>query len=330
MPAALVPAASAFNRGEFKKALGLVQDVISGGAATGQAYLLRARCHLALNEEEAAMGDLRRAIEASPDLVEAHVRLARLLSKRGLWQVAAARYQAALDIAPDNREALQGLARLYRDNGHRRRAIELLEAAPSSSSDAGIVLMLADLYAQEGDEAGAQSAYLRAVTLSDGEGKAVALERLGDFYVSIRRHRDALTCYLKAAQLSLNRSTVARRRYEEVMSAADSAVLDEMTASWDAFASYVDDGDGERELVFIRMAQARAHVDEAMRFADSIVPPDELKSQHARRKFAYSLVYEAMVTALSYLDLGGEDMLNRARKRHDEAVAEFERLSGGR
>ena len=86
----------------------------------------------------------------------------------------------------------------------------------------------------------------------------------------------------------------------------------------------------ERELVFIRMAQARAHVDEAMRFADSIVPPDELKSQHARRKFAYSLVYEAMVTALSYLDLGGEDMLNRARKRHDEAVAEFERLSGGR
>lgn len=110
------------------------------------------------------------------------------------------------------------------------------------------------------------------------------------------------------------------------MRAADNTVLDELNASWAEFSAFAKDGDGERELVFTRMVAARAHVDEAMRFADSILAPEDLRTQHARRQFAYSLAFEATVTALSYLDLGGASMRERAFQGYQEAVAEFERL----
>ena len=115
-----------------------------------------------------------------------------------------------------------GLARLYRDNGHRQKAINLLEAAEAASSDPGLLMLLGDLHALNGSDVEAQAAYLRAMAAGDEpDTKAVALERLGDFYVKLHRHREALTCYLQAAQLNPTRTSVVTRRYAEVMSAAD-------------------------------------------------------------------------------------------------------------
>lgn len=324
----LEPAAVAFNRGRYREALALLQPLIAAGTDTARAYLLRARCELALNNPEAALDDLRRAVQADPNLVEAHLRLGRLLAERGLWQAAADSYKAALNLQPDDREARLALARLYRDHGHRQRALELLEAAPSSG-DAGMLLLQAELYALQGDEVRAESTFQRALAASSGDTQAVVLEKLGDFYVSLRRHREALTCYLQAAQLNPARGTLARRRYDELMRAADNTVCDELTASWAEFAAFVRDGQGERELLFARMATARAHLDEAMRFADSIIAPDEVRAIHARRQFAYSVAYEATVTALSYIDLGGTEMRERAVERYQQALAEFARLREG-
>ena len=325
-PSPLAPALAAFERGAYQDALGLVMKAIQEGGATGEAYLLRARCHLALQDQDAAVEDLRAAVERSPELVEAQVRLARILADRGLWQESAEHYQTALEAQPAEREALLGLARLYRDHGHRQRAIDLLEGSEATATDAGATVLLGDLYAANGDDVAAQVAYLRAVALSDAEGKAATLEHLGDFYVKLRRHRDALTCYLQAAQLNPTRNSIVRRRYEEVMSAADSTVYDELTRSSQEFEAFVTDGNGERELVFASLSAARAQIEEALRFADGITPPDAVAARHARRQFAYSLAFEATVTALSFVDVGGAELRDRALARYKDALAEFEGL----
>ncbi len=324
----LTEAVAVFNRGEHKEALGLIRAVLGAGGADGEAYLLQARCHLALHEEEEALSALRRAVDAAPDMVEARIRLARVFGRRGLWQAAAEHYEVALELAPDDRQALLGLARLYRDNGHRQKAIDILQNTESAASDAGALMLLGDLFAANGADVDAQGAYLRAMALSDDESKAVALERLGDFYVGRHRHRDALTCYLQAAELNPTRSSVVTRRYEEVMAAADETVYGELTEAWGTFESFVRDGEGERELIFERMAICRAHVEEAVQFADSIAAPEAMQTEHARRQFAYSLAFEAAVTSLSYLDLGGDQMRDRALTRCREAIAELEGLRG--
>jgi tetratricopeptide (TPR) repeat protein len=328
-PGPLSDAIAVFNRGDYKQALALINDAMARVGPSGEAYLLRARCYLALQDQDAAMSELQRAIDIAPELIEARLRLARLQARRGLWQMAAALYEEALDIAPDDREALLGLARLYRDNGHRQKAIDLLTGAEAASSDAGLLMLLGDLYALNSNDVEAQAAYLRAMALGDDpDAKAVALERLGDFYVKLHRHRDALTCYLQAAQLNPTRTSVVTRRYVEVMSAADRTVYDELTEAWVGFEAFVRDGSGEREIVYQRMAACRGHVQEAMRFADGITPPEEMRGVHARRQYAYSLAYEAAVTALSYLDLDGGEMRDRAMARCDEAIKELERLRG--
>ena len=65
-----------------------------------------------------------------------------------------------------------------------------------------------------------------------------------------------------------------------------------------------------------------------MNFADGIMPPEEMGSVHARRQYAYSLAYEAAVTGLSYLDLDGTEMRDRAMARCREAINELESLRG--
>ena len=112
------------------------------------------------------------------------------------------------------------------------------------------------------------------------------------------------------------------------MSAADRTVYDELTEAWVGFEAFVRDVSGERELIYLRMAACCGHVQEAMNFADGIMPPEEMGSVHARRQYAYSLAYEAAVTGLSYLDLDGAEMRERSMARCREAIKELESLRG--
>ncbi|HUS79939.1 MAG TPA: hypothetical protein VM283_01650, partial [Armatimonadota bacterium] len=92
------------------------------------------------------------------------------------------------------------------------------------------------------------------------------------------------------------------------------------------FEAFVTDGNGERELVFASLSAARAQIEEALRFADGITPPEAVAARHARRQFAYSLAFEATVTALSFVDVGGAELRDRALARYKDALAEFEGL----
>lgn len=323
----LAAAEEAYEGGNLDAASSLLGDYQREHGASGRAHFLRAKLSLARLEHDRALDHLERAVALDPELVEARVWLARLLAERGLWQKSIEQYERSLEGDPTNLEALLGLARVYRDHGHRRRAIRLLrEADDAGQSDPSLLMMLGDLYVAEGEVELAERAFLRTASGETGERRAAALERLGDLYVELRRHRDALSCYLEAAELNPSRASMAQRRYREVMAAADGSVHDALTSGWSVFEDFAESGIGQRELVYRHLSEVQAQLDEALRYADGIRPPAALQADHARRQLAYSLAVEATVSALSYLDLGEESMLERATARHGEALAEFRRL----
>lgn len=324
---ALAEAEAAYDDGRLEDAAALLSASLREHGASGRAYYLRARLALARQDRDAAIGDLKRAVAIDPSLVNAEVWLARLLVEQGLWQAAQQYYQRAVETDPTHVEALLGLARLYRDHGHRRRAIKLLTEADDLGQTApSLLMLLAELHGDEGNVELAERYFARAAAAASGDQKAVAWERLGDLYVSLHRHREALTCYVKAAELNPSRASMVERRYSEVMTAADGAVHEALTATWSAFEDFAHDGIGEREIIYRRLSEMHAQLAEALRFAESINPPGDLSERHVNRQFAYSLAVEASVLAMSWLDLGDDSMLERAEEVRADAVTQFGRL----
>ncbi len=317
----------AYENGNLDAARSLLADYVEERGPSSRTHFLRARLSLAAQQRDDAIDHLEQAVALEPGFVEARVWLARLLAERGLWQKAIEQYERALESDPLDLEALLGLARLYRDHGHRRQAISLLrEADDAGQHDPSLLMLLGALQGHEDNVELAERYFLRAASQTSGERRAAALERLGDLYVGIDRHREALRCYLQAAELNPSRTSMVKRRYREVMTAADGAVHDALTSGWSAFQDFVENDIGEREVVYRTLTEVSAQLREALRFADSVKPPDDLKAEHARRQLAYSLAAEAAVSALSYLDIGNESMLKRATSGQGEALAEFQRL----
>ncbi len=326
----LIAARNAYSDGHHELAYELLSEYAEQHGPTPEYFMLRARLNIASQRPEDAIGDLRRVIDVSPEHVEARVWLGRLLSDQGLWQQAVSHYQAALESDPTRLDALLGLARLWRDHGHRGRAIELLAGAyAQGQTDPSLLALLAELHELEGDTDIAEQYYLEAAQRADEDEAAAVLERLGDLYASQQRHREALSCYSQAATLNPSRAGMVERRYAEVMRAADNAVYEALTSGWSVWEDYVTAGVGERELVFRELAHLQRQVKEAMLLADSVTPPGDARADHARRQFAYSVAVEAMLAALTHLDLGREDMRQRALERRNEALAELQALRGG-
>ncbi len=317
----------AYEEGRLSDAEALLDVSLRETGASGAAYYLRARLSLAGRDRDAAIADLRRAVALDASLVEARVWLGRLLADQGLWQDARDHYEQAVEADPTHVEAVLGLARLYRDHGHRRKAVALLTEAIDRGQEApGVLMLLAELHGRGGKVELAERYFVRAADAAEGEQEAVAWERLGDLYVELNRHPEALTCYVKAAEVSPSRTSMVERRYTEVMTAADGAVHEALTATWSAFEDYAESGIGQREMVYRRMSEMRTQLEEAMQFVESINPPGDLSARHIERQFAYSLAVEASVLALTWLDLGDDSMLGRAGEVHADAVAQFQRI----
>ncbi|MGD9497875.1 MAG: tetratricopeptide repeat protein, partial [Armatimonadota bacterium] len=193
-------------------------------------------------------------------------------------------------------------------------------------ADPALLMLLAELHELEGDAEAAERYLQQAATVATGERGATILEQLGDLHAARGEHREALAYYLAAAERSPSHAAMLQRRYREVMAAADSSVQDALTTGWSAFADYVHNGVGEREVVYGGLSQVRAQLEEALRFVDGVHPPEQVRAEHVRRQFAYSLAVEATVAALSYVDLGTEGMMERAELRQREALAELSAL----
>ncbi|NLO08239.1 MAG: tetratricopeptide repeat protein [candidate division WS1 bacterium] len=326
----LAPVLEALASGELERARALIAQHVAAHGSSAETHYLTGRVAVGELRRDDAVEDFRRAVALDPTLAEAQVWLARLLDERGMWQTAAGHYEQALETDPTHQAGLIGLARLYRDHGHRRKAITLLtEAADRGQNDPAVLALLAELHGHEGNVQLAERFFLRAAGATTGEERASAFERLGDLYVGQQRHREALGYYLRAAELNPSRVSMVQRRYREVMAAADGSVREAVTLGWGIFDDYAESGTGEREMVYRRFSEMHGQLQEAMRFVDGVQPPAELRAEHVQRQFAYSLALEATVAAITWLDLGDEQMRERAQQVHAEALAEFKRLGDG-
>jgi tetratricopeptide (TPR) repeat protein len=324
----LAAAEKYFEEGDFKRAEDELLHAGDAGEARGQLDYAWARLEQAKQNPVAERTWLDRAIADDPANVSAHLRLAQVLQAAGLWHKAVDEYETVLKIAPDNLFAYTSLASIYAGQSQPRRAAEILaEAIKHAPDDSSLYLRLGDMYAQRNAQAEAEDAYDRAAHMSQGAERADALDRLGDLYVSAQRDHEGFICYEEAAKLrGPGNSTLAEKRYQQIMGAADQALLKSAQQAAQALQSYVSGQGVYREEAFAAMNDFSGQVKEIGKFADGIAPPASLKETHAVRELAYSLADEAATNGVMYLDRGGQAYLDEYRLRLQKALDSLQTL----
>jgi Flp pilus assembly protein TadD len=147
-----------------------------------------------------AAEELRRALEARPESVEARINLAAALARQGDREGAIARLREAVELAPANATARFNLALLLSAGGSSREAIEHLTAAVAARpQDAEARRELARLLRDEGRFEEALKEYGQAVEKAPSDeaarlGRAETLVRTGRY----SQARDLLEEDLKA------------------------------------------------------------------------------------------------------------------------------------
>ena len=123
------------------KALELLNAAIKADPENGELYALRGdlRMRMRANGQMAfaaeAERDLRTAIEKSPKLPSAHLRLAQLYREQGKGSEALDSYKAALANAPDNVSLQLELGSFYEQQGQPAEAREVYEAVLKRQSE---------------------------------------------------------------------------------------------------------------------------------------------------------------------------------------------------
>ena len=94
-----------------------------------ESYYLRGHAHVIMSNNEAAIGDLRMAIDKGYDSADAHFYLAHAYSNLEENDAAITHYKTALQLAPDWAQAMINLAHLDLLEGEEEAAVELLRKA---------------------------------------------------------------------------------------------------------------------------------------------------------------------------------------------------------
>lgn len=165
----------AMQQDQAARALASFEAVLADHPDEPNAHYFAGRVHEGLGDFDAARVAYRRAIEASPDFLEALLALGNLAMIQGDLEAAGARLEHAVEAHPDSAEARARLGELEARRGALDAAIDDLEAALSidpAHQAARYNLGLA--YARAGRAEEASSAMAR---FDDNLSKAAAAER---------------------------------------------------------------------------------------------------------------------------------------------------------
>ncbi|GEM_PF-2262578 len=103
-----------FKQGKFDKSLEEVEEVLGLDPTNAQARLLQAKCYEELGRLDEAVEAYESAVRLDGTLVEAALKVARYYSEKGEIEEARKYYNIVLANEPNNREALDWLAKVQR------------------------------------------------------------------------------------------------------------------------------------------------------------------------------------------------------------------------
>ncbi len=136
--------------------------------------LRKGRRHALQGEHALAAARLREALELDPRMPEALVELGGALYALNQFEPSVRAYDLALRQTPQDRSALEGIARsLMALNKHSAAEAKLLEIVESDPKDVETWLHLGDVAIYRGNEVAARDYYLKAATLRP-EARSVA------------------------------------------------------------------------------------------------------------------------------------------------------------
>ncbi len=120
----------ALEQGDIATGMERLEAVIASDTEPenkAQAHLYKATVELRRGAADAALAQLRRAVEADADLAQAHLQLGQVLLGQRAFAEAVPALRRGLELAPDNAEARLGLMSALVLAGELREALDLLE-----------------------------------------------------------------------------------------------------------------------------------------------------------------------------------------------------------
>lgn len=166
--------------GNVQAALPLLAEAVQKSPDDVRLLKLYAQALRRTGQQEAAVGELRRAVSLSGgEDVAARLELGRLLDMQGKKAEAAEAYASLLQVAPRNQEALGLLASMHTRAGRHAEALPLLKRLEETNPDDLRVRQdLAFALEQTGDEKAAIEQYTRVVAAMPGAN--IARQRLAE------------------------------------------------------------------------------------------------------------------------------------------------------
>ncbi|NSW54744.1 MAG: tetratricopeptide repeat protein [Armatimonadetes bacterium] len=309
----------ALAKGEYDRALLVVDGAYARGLPAAKVHLLKARVYAAKQDLAAEEQQLRGALHQDPALVEACLRLAAIQESRGLWLESADLYRQAIASAPGQAGAYLKLARLLQERERLQNAIEvLLDARKAIPDDVNVLFALASAREYVGQYEQARVDYQQVARMDTGKTRLAALMKVGDISVKLEDYGVAVGYYRAAVAEGV---ILTPESYGRVALATDRAIWKLFDDQWRPFQDYLDNKDPamEREEVYLRATEALAECNEINAFIDSVHAPKAMAALHAQRRLLYSLICETLVNAVSYLDTGDAVLAQDALDRRQDA-----------
>lgn len=321
-------ARDALITGDRDLALRHLQAAVDAGEPQGAIDLLRADMARLESDHVARRKWLQKAAATQTHGTQASLRLAQFFADQGLWQKALETYRQVLEEDPDTIQAAIGMAGVLRDLDRPREAAKKLSEVVSRHPDNhALRVRLGDAYRDAGMLAEAEEAYDLAARSGDKELRARVFDKLGDLYVEADRYEEGFYCYAEAARLqSDSDAPLSAKRYRQIMSTADEAVLAAMKSTADAYDRYALFEDIPREAAYERAEKTVAQLEEVSKFAKSVSPPDAASRIHLQRKLFYNVALEAAVSLMTYLDTNLDVALNQYESTVEHVDEEYRAL----
>src|SRR5580700_8570823 len=191
-------AAVLFASGETEAAQGHIETSLIKRPDNAAARLLAARLARTAGDFDSALSHLDRAIAIAPQR-EAFVEKARTLDQAGLRRQARQAWKAILDVVPAHLEAAARSGRLAWEDGEIALAEKFLERAAQTDVPASVWFDLGLVRQDLRDDAGAATAYRKAIDLKPDHAEATF--NLGVVLQEAGRLDDAMRAYAQAYRL---------------------------------------------------------------------------------------------------------------------------------